>query len=501
MESIGIASSKMPSDSYNTKKSTGIPGLDQILEGGLIQHHSYLLVGAPGTCKTIFSLQWLLEGTKKGEKCLYITLAERFEEIEKNVKAFGWNLEEIEFLDLSPGKKISSEEFQEYQIFSPNEVEQFGIWDEIIKKINVIKPARLVIDSATQLRYLSLDEFQFRKHILSLVNYLNSNAITAFLLFEPTELERETSVALAVNGIIRLNLDISKSRLMGFRFLQIEKLRGSNFIPGVHPFKVTQNGIEIFPYIIENAGNPTPGKEFIPFGIASLDELLKGGLDSGTTTIISGPSGVGKSSLGTQFLVNGARNGYKGLLLTFEESIDSILLRSRNMNIPADEMLENGSFKIIRINPMEIYPDQFLGLVRYMVDEENFNLIMIDSLRGYHLAMEEYGTLIGHVHNLVLFLNRREVTTLIINEVEAITGNLRITDLGVSHLADNVMLLRYAELESQVIKLVCCLKKRLSNFESELRKIHYTSEGIEVGEPLLNMQGILTGTPTFPGNA
>ncbi|UAK47098.1 ATPase domain-containing protein [Legionella longbeachae] len=480
---------------------TGISGLDEILEGGLIRERTYLLVGSPGTGKTIFSLQWLLDGVRAKEKCLYITLAERFEEISRNVQVFEWDLANIVFLDLTPGKCITSEDLQEYQVFSPSEVEQFAVWDEIFKTISEVKPDRLIIDSTTQLRYLSLDEYQFRKHILTLVSYLNSTGITSLLLFEPTELERETSVALAVNGIIRLNLEISQSRAIGIRTVQIEKMRGSSFMSGLHPFQISNTGIQIYPHIIEKIGFCALGKALIPFGIKSLDKLLKGGIDSGTTTIISGPSGVGKSTLGTQFLVNGAKNGAKGLLITFEEPVESILIRGRKINISVDKFLENGSLKVIRVNPMEVYPDQLLSFVRQMVEHEHFSIVMIDSLRGYHIAMEEYGTLNAHLCNLINYLNRNEATTLLINEVEAITGNLRITDVGVSHLADNVILMRYAELNSQVVKLVCCLKKRLSDFESQLRTINYSSKGIEVGDVLTEMQGILTGTPYFKLNS
>lgn len=475
---------------------TGIPGVDEIFYGGLVPHRSYLLVGGAGSGKTVFSVQWLMEGRRRGERLLYITLTEPASDIERNMASFRWQLEGIELLDLTPtGEADESDE--EYGVFSPDEVEQIAVWQAIYRAVKERRPQRLVIDSVTQLRYLSTDEYQFRKKILGLVSFLNRSGCTSLLSFEISELEREASVGLAVDGLIRLRAEVSPSRVIGLRSIQVEKFRGSDFISGMHPMRITGDGIHVFPHRIEPIGAQHPTVELLSSGIPQLDDLLGGGIESGTTTIISGPSGVGKTTLGVAFLASAITRGKRAVLFTFEEAIESLMIRSRGIGVPLDTVLEAGTLKIIRLNPMEQYPDEFLGKVRDAVEHEGFELVMIDSLRGYQLEMEQFGTPLDHIRNLVHYLNRHGVTSFLINEVEFITGSLRTTELAVSHLADNIVLLRYAEYAGQVIKVIACLKKRLGNFQPDLRELLITGQGIQVGEKLENLRGVLTGVPEY----
>lgn len=475
---------------------TGIPGVDELLYGGLIPQRSYLLVGGAGSGKTVFSVQWLLEGRRRSERLLYITLTEPASDIERNMVSFGWQLEGIDSLDLTPTND-ADENGEEYQVFSPSEVEHVAVWQAIYQAVKAKQPQRLVIDSVTQLRYLSTDEYQFRKKILGLVSFLNRSGCTSLLTFEISELERETSVGLAVDGLIRLRAEVSPNRVIGLRSIQIEKFRGSDFIAGLHPMRITGDGILIFPHRIEAIGGHHATIELLSSGIPELDELLGGGLESGTTTIISGPSGVGKTTLGVAFLTAAIVRGKRSILFTFEEAVESLIIRSRGIGMPLDAVLESGTLKIVRLNPMEQYPDEFLGRVRSAVEGEGFELVMIDSLRGYQLEMEQFGSPLDHIRNLVHYLNRRGVTSFLINEVEFITGSLRTTELAVSHLADNIILLRYAEYSGQVIKVIACLKKRLGDFQSDLRELHITAQGIQVGDKLENLRGVLTGVPEY----
>ncbi|HEX8748265.1 MAG TPA: ATPase domain-containing protein [Pyrinomonadaceae bacterium] len=476
---------------------TGIPGLDEIVHGGLITQNSYLIVGGAGTGKTILSFQWLLEGKRRGESALYITLAEPGGKIERNVRSFGWQLEGIRLVDLTPTLAEAKTPEAEYHVFHPSEVERTPVWQGIYNAVEEHKPVRLVIDSITQLRYLSTDEYQFRKQMLALVAFLDSCGCTSFLVFEPTELEKETSVALAVDGIVRLHREISPGRIIGLRSIEVEKLRGSDFMSGLHQMRIRGEGVRIFPHRIEMPSEFKPGQTLLATGIRHLDELLGGGLESGTTTIITGPAGAGKSTLGMKLLSQSVTAGFPAVLYAFEESIQSIVTRCEGVGMPARRMLESGALNIVRVNPMEMYPDEFLGLIRRAVEEDGCRIVMIDSLRGYELAMEEFGTMVANISNMVTYLNGKGVTTLLINEVENITGDLRATEFAVSYVADNIILLRYAEYDSQVIKIIACLKKRLGTFQPELRQLHITTGGIEVGEKLEKMRGILTGTPTY----
>jgi circadian clock protein KaiC len=232
-----------------------------------------------------------------------------------------------------------------------------------------------------------------------------------------------------------------------------------------------------------------------------LDELLGGGLDSGTVTLITGPSGVGKSTLGMQVAMQAVGRGERAVFYAFEESAESVLARSRGVGAHIEAALASGALRIVPVNPLELYPDEFLGMVRAAVEEDGCGLVVLDSLRGYYLAMEEFGSLVANIHNLVTCLNRRGVTTLLINEVEHITGNLMATELGVSYLADTIILMRYAEHAGQVIKVISCLKKRLGDFQPELRQMRVTARGIEISDKLEHLRGVLTGIPSLIAEA
>ncbi|MDQ3817088.1 MAG: AAA family ATPase [Acidobacteriota bacterium] len=481
----------------DVRMPTGIPGLDEIVLGGLITQNSYLIVGGAGTGKTILSFQWLLEGERRGERSLYITLAEPGGKIERNVRSFGWQLEGVKMVDLTPTIAESKQPAAEYQVFHPSEVERTPIWEGIYKAVEEHKPARLVIDSLTQLRYLSTDEYQFRKQMLALVAFLDGCGCTSFLVFEPTELEKETSVALAADGIIHLHREVSPGRVIGLRSIEVEKLRGSDFMSGLHQMRIGDKGVMVFPHRIERPSEVRPGGKVLDTGIPQLDELLGGGLESGTTTIITGPAGAGKSTLGMKFLTKSVAGGDPAVLYAFEESSQSIVARCKGVGMPVQELLDAGTLQIVRVNPMELYPDEFLCLVRRAVENDGCRIVMVDSLRGYELAMEEFGTMVANISNMVTYLNGKGVTTLLINEVENITGDLRATEFAVSYVADNIILMRYAEYNGQVIKIIGCLKKRLGSFQPELRELHITSEGMEVSEKLENMRGILTGVPVY----
>ena len=478
--------------------TSGVPGFDEITSGGLLSGRSYLVVGSPGTGKTLFSMQWLLEGCRQGERCAYLTFAEPESEIVRNAQSMGWDISDVDIIDLSLVGESDMSIEDDYQLFPPSEVEFLPVWNTMYQILRDKQPQRIVINSITQLRYLATDEYQFRKHVLRLVHFINQHHITAFLAYEPTELDRESSVALAVDGIIRLNRDISPGLAIGLRSIQIEKLRGSGFLSGRHPFNIRSNGVVIYPHRIEETGNPQAGQHMIESGISALDEMLGGGVESGTVTLLTGPTGVGKSTLGLQFLANRAEAGHPVVLFTFEEPASYIAKRSQSIGRPLDHLQANGLLKIVRVNPVEMYPDQFLQMVRKSVEQDGCRMIMIDSLHGYQLAMQEFGTPQAHIHNLVMYLTRNEVTTLLVNEIQVIAGaDISATSIGVSYLADNILLLRYIEHIGQLLKVIGCLKKRLGYFQSSLRELQITCEGVQVGDALPHLRGILTGIPTI----
>lgn len=478
---------------------SGIPGLDEVLHGGFFAASTYLLAGRAGAGKTIFSLQWLLQGVKHDEHCLFISLGEPSDQIVRNVNSLGWDLAGLDIVDLTPTFEPDDQSGGEYTVMAPAEVEQMPLWQGIYAAVREHKPHRVVIDSATQLRYLSTDEFQFRKHIQTLVHFLNQSQATCLLNFEPTELEKETSLALAVDGILHIRHEISPSRLIGLRSIQVEKFRGSDFMSGLHPVRIGSQGMTLFPHHIASAGTAEPGARLLTSGIDELDTLLDGGIESGTATVVSGPTGVGKTLLGMQFMIKAAQQGERVTVYVFEESAASVKHRIGILGHAIDPLLDDGRLNIVQINPLQVYPDEFLAMVRDEVEAKGCRTLMVDSLRGYDLAMEQFGSIVAHMQNLVYYLGSQNVSSFLINEVEHLTGDLRVTELGVSYLADNVILLRYCEDRGRILKVIACLKKRLGAFQPELRELEINASGMNVGPKLHHLRGVLTGVPIGNG--
>ncbi len=471
---------------------SSVPGLDDILHGGFPRGRTVLVLGAAGTGKTLFSLQWLLDGVARGETCVFITLAEPLSQVERNIASFGWTLKGLDTLDLSPLGLTFVKEFEEYRVFPPAEVEEIPVWQRIGQVIQERKPQRLVLDSVNILRAMSYDPYQYVKNILALVGALNRIGCTALLLAEPYGAEEERALALAVDGMIRLHREIGKSRVLELRYLSVEKLRGSDYLSGLHPFRITSQGIVVFPHVVYAPKEAKPGRGLLSSGLGNLDELLGGGIEIGTSTVISGPTGVGKTTIGLAFLATAVAQGRKAAVYTFEEAPESMIARAKALGILTDRYLRGDKLSFRYVNPLTLYPDEFLALVQADV-EDGCSVVLIDSIRGYNLAMEAFGDLSAHIQNFVAFLQSHNVTSFWINEVEHITGDLRLTELGISYLFDNAILMRYAEMGIQVVRLVGCLKKRLGTFETELREIKFTEKGLWVGKPLTGITGLLTG--------
>jgi len=482
----------------NSRISTGINGLDEVLDGGFIPSSSYLIVGEPGTGKTVLSLQFLSYSAKRKKRCLLITFAEPEETLRRNAAVFGWDLSGITIVDFS--KTVQADLTNgEYTVFAPSEVETEPVWKRIYQALEEHAPERLVIDSVTFLRYLSTDKYQYRKQIQTLVNRLSAKKCLSLLLFEPVELEKDNSLALAVDGVLTLRKGISKNRVVEIRTVEINKVRGSSFMSGMHALRITRQGVRVWPHRIAKLKKSTYERKNLASGVAGLDQLLMGGLPAGTSTLISGPSGAGKSTLAIQFLTTAAAGGRKGVIYTFEECISSMLERCNALSIPLEKHLEDGVITVREINPLENYPDEFLEMLRKDTEESGTDVFVIDSLRGYNLAMEEFGNMIANMQNIINYVRGSRRTLFIVSEQEKITGDLQITDLGVSYVVENVLLIRYAEMHGQVVKVISCLKKRLGNFQPELREFRITPQGLEVGEKLVHLRGLLTGVPMHDG--
>ena len=470
--------------------STGISGLDEILHGGLIPAQAYLIRGGPGTGKTTLGLHFLSAGVAQGEQSLFITLGEPEAQLRRNAQSLNLDLNGVDFLDLSP----SSEFFikvQTYDIFSPAEVEREPITQKIIEQVHALQPQRIFLDAITQFRYLSADAFQFHKQVLSFLRFLLEQEATVLFTSEGHQNAPDDDLQFISDSVIHLD-----NSLQG-RSLQVTKFRGSSFRSGQHSMRLTSQGIEVFPFLLPEEHKKEFTAESISSGIPEIDELLHGGIERGTVTIISGPSGVGKTSLGLQFMKEAAGRGERSVIYLFEESRETLLHRCEAINIPVNAMLERSTLSIISIEPLQYSSDQLAYLVRQEVEQAGAKIIMLDSTSGYRLSIRGEG-LVRQIHSLCQYAKNMGVTIILINETEVIAGNeFRVTEAGLSYLADNLIFLRYLELQGQIRKAIGVLKKRMSDFERNLREYEITRYGLKVGEPLTGLRGILRGIPEF----
>ncbi|HEU5200214.1 MAG TPA: ATPase domain-containing protein, partial [Ktedonobacterales bacterium] len=415
--------------------STGVPGLDEILYGGLIPQRTYLVRGGPGSGKTTLGLHFLTEGVARGEQSLLITLGETEPEMRANASTLGFDLEQVHFLDLSPNAAFFTE-IQAYDIFSPAEVEREPLTRQILDKVTEIHPQRVVIDAVTQFRYLSTDAFQFRKQVLSLLRYLVEQGATVCFSSEDGTAAPDDDLQFIADGVIHLQM------LADTRTVSVGKLRGSAFRGGAHAMRLTGHGMEVFPRLLPAQYLQSFVPEIISSGVPEMDELLHGGLERGTITMISGPTGVGKTTLGIQFMKEAAGRGERSVLYSFEELSETLLHRSEALNIPARRMVERGTLSMVSIEPLYFTPDEFALLVRREVEEEHARIVMIDSVSGYRVSLRGEDV-VTHLHALCKYLQNMGVAVLLINEVTNITGEFQVSEVGLSYLADNIIFLRY----------------------------------------------------------
>lgn len=470
--------------------STGVPSLDEILSGGLIPHQAYLVTGPPGSGKTTLGMHFLSAGVSLGEKSLLISFSETETMLRRNAEQIGIDLEGVEFLDFSPSADFFSQN-QTYDIFSPAEVEQAPTTQRLIEAIEEIEPERVFVDAITQFRFLVSDAFQFRQQVQSFIRFMLQREITLLFSSEGSDRLPDDDLKFMSDGVIDLSVVSPK------RNIQITKFRGSNFISGPHELQLNERGIAVFAALNPQATPRDVELDVISSGIPEIDELLNGGIERSTTTIISGPSGVGKSTLAIQFMKEAAGRGERSVLYTFEEGNKTVLARCQGVNIPADAMIDQGTLSLVKIEPLKYTPNQFAYLVRTEVEQNDAKIIAIDSTSGYKLSIQG-NDLIHHLHSLCQYLKNMGVTVILINETHSVIGKeFLVTEIGLSFLADNIIFLRYLELEGELRKAIGILKKRVSDFERTLREFKISKYGIKVGEPLVKLRGILSGMPEW----
>jgi circadian clock protein KaiC len=477
----------------NDRCPTGIVGLDEVLHGGLIPHRAYLARGGPGTGKTTLGLHFLQVGIAHGERALLITLESNEVQLRADADAQGLRLDGVRVLDLSPTREFFAEN-QSYDIFSPADVERDPTTRQIIDVVQEHRPQRVFVDAITTLRYLSPDGFQFRKQALSFLRFLVESGATVLMSSEPTAAVPDDDLRFMSDGI--LDLEVSSDHGTRRRTLSVSKMRGSDFEGGRHDLRLTARGMEVYPRLVPSLYERDFTATVIPCGVAELDVMLGGGIERGTVTILSGPSGVGKTTLGMQFMREAAARGERSVVYAFEEHSETLFHRCASIGIPVREMVDAGSLSVVQVEPLRFSPAEFALLVRREVEERGARIVMIDGISGYRLTLAG-DDLVTHLHALGRYLKNMGVTVILTNEVERITGEFRATEVGVSYLCDNLVFLRYLELDGELRKAIGVLKKRVGDFGKGLREFQITSKGLRVGEPLAGLRGVLSGTPEW----
>jgi len=469
--------------------STGVSGLDEILDGGLIQGRNVLMRGSPGSGKTIFGLHFLSAGIDAGESALYVNMGEPQAYVEGTADAFGLNTDQIQFHNLSPTQEQFSER-NSYSVFESAEVEQPEFISALREQIDDIDPDRVLLDPITEFRYLTSDERQFRSGILGLLDYLKEIDATVMLTSQAGGSVTDDDLQFLVDAVVSLEVT-SESRSVS-----VSKFRGSSFRRGNHFYDISDEGLTVWPTLApgEQKREVEPGT--LSSGVAELDELLYGGLDQGTVTILSGPTGVGKTTTGLQFLAQAALEGKKSVLFQFEEAERTIRKRADAIGLPLQSALDSGAMSIVEIAPEEYTVGEFEHLVREAVNDGT-EVVMIDGSQGFQENLRGIDDTTSALLRIGRFLRAAGVSTILVNEVHNITGEFHATEERTSNLADNIIFLRHLEYRGEMRKVIGTLKMRTSNFERSLRELEITADGIHVGEPLPQLRGILTGTPEW----
>jgi circadian clock protein KaiC len=469
---------------------TGVYGLDEILRGGLIPRRSYMVRGGPGSGKTILGLHFLNQALADNQRALLVTFGENEAELRHNGALLGFATDRMAILDLSPDSSYFAHG-QGYDIFPPSEVEREPVTRRIREEVSKLQPTRIFVDGITQLRYISANSYQFRKEALAFLRFLCELGATVVFSSESDEAP-DADLQFIADAVIALE------SVDGKRTISVQKFRGSDFRPGRHTLRLTDRGMNVFPRLLPEDFRIDFVPEPLPFDVPELDQMTHGGLERGTITIVTGPSGVGKSTIAMQFVTAAAERGERPVVYLFEEGRDTLLRRCEGVGINARAAVDSGKLTLVHVEPLRYTADEFALMVREQVEKQHSRVVMIDSISGYRLSLHDQD-LVAHLHALSKYLQNMGVAILLINEVEGITGDFRITDVGVSYMSDNIIFLRYLEIRGEMSKALGVLKKRISDFEKTLREVTITSNGIRVGPQLSTLRGILCGTPEWDG--
>lgn len=475
------------------RAATGVPGLDDVLQGGLIAGRLYLLDGNPGAGKTTLALQYLLQGRREGERCLYVTLSETADELRAGAASHGWSLDGIEVVELIVNETDLDGD-AELTMYHPSEVELSLTTRRVLEAVTRCRPQRMVFDSLSELRLLAQSSLRYRRQILALKQFFLGRSCTVLLIDDRTGEGQDLQLQSIAHGVIALD-HRAPNYGPALRQLQIVKFRGSAFRTGLQDFSISRGGLTVYPRLTASEHGSDYRRDTVPSGVQRLDDLLGGGIDRGTATLLVGPPGTGKSTIALQYAAAAAARGDHAAVFSFEESKALLLDRARGLGIEVSEGTGAGQIAVRKVDPAELLPGQFANLVRDAVERDGARIVVIDSLNGYLNAMPEERALTVQLHELLSYLNNHGVATFLVAAQAGLMGPNMRQPVDASYLADAVVMFRMFEHLGMVKKAISVLKKRSGTHEDTIRQIWFDRAGVHLSEPLLQLRGVLTGVP------
>jgi circadian clock protein KaiC len=477
--------------------SSGSPALDYILAGGYAARRIHLIEGQPGAGKTTLGLQFLLEGRSKGERCLYITLSESKAELTHVADTHGWSLDGIDIFELVP-PELSLDQEREQSIVYASDLELGETVQLVRGEVERVAPTRVVFDSLSEIRLLAQGALRFRRQVLALKHFFAQHNCTVLFLDDLTETVDDLSLHSLAHGVVRLE-QLAMTYGAERRRLRVHKMRGRQFHGGYHDFVIRKGGLRIFPRLVAG-DHPDKGhqRKQAESGIEALDALVGGGLDYGTSTLIIGPSGTGKSTLGLLYAFEAMKNGENALVVSFDETSGIFARRAKGLGMDTAPFDESGQLVYRQVDPAELSPGELTGIIREQV-ESGVTVVVLDSLSGYQQAMPEENFLLLQMHEILTYLNQQNVLTVLILTQAGMIGQMQ-NPLDLTYLSDSVLLLRYFEADGEIRRAMSMVKKRTGFHEPAIREFKIDSGGVEVGPRLDGFHGVLTGTPTYDGD-
>ncbi len=477
--------------------STGIAGLDHVLYGGLPAHRLYLVEGDPGVGKTTLALHFLLAGAAAGERTLYITLSETEDEVRSIADSHGWSLDGIAMFELSALEQQMRFD-AENTVFRPSDVELTETTAALLRRVEEVQPDRVVFDSLSEMRLLAQSALRYRREVLNLKQYFSTKKSTVLLLDDRTAEAGDQQLLSLAHGVLTLD-QLAPEYGGDRRRMRISKLRGAAFRTGYHDVRIEHGGMKVFPRLVPSEHHAEFTRGSISSGNGSLDALLGGGIDRGTSTLLIGAAGSGKSTIAAQYITAAASRGERAAIFAFDELRATAIHRADALGMGMSGHVAAGRVVLQQVDPAELSPGELAHRAIELVEQQNVRIVAIDTLNGYIHAGPQDRFLYAQLHEMLTYFGQRGVTTLMVLAQAGMIGQMH-SPVDVSYIADNVLLFRYFESNGRIRKAISVVKKRTGPHEDTIRELNITGSGISIGEPLREFHGVLTGVPTFHGD-